>query len=743
MKAAIRANGSGEAPVAVGCYDAWLAPEVAGFREALAALPALLEGAEVLTDGRNRNLRLTLADGDGHTLEVAVKQFGVPTRLKQRLDRTRGGKARRTWWAARHLSAHGVGTPLPLACMERWREGRLVESYYLSGFESATTSLAEALSWLYREAPECAHFMALLETVAPLLRAMHECGYLHADLGNQNILLHRDGEARWREPLLIDLNRGHVEPQLTWAQRGRDLARLTMPSDFRRVFFEMYCGEVPPPEMLEAEAKARRRFAWHTRTRRWRHPVRERLRRDERGEHAYPAERDMWVWDDRSGQALTVHGSRDRARLYPRGRNLSLVWGSLRWLLPVWRAYRRVLPTAFAAPVPMGGRIGVCVEPRAELWEWQQQRLAELGFPPVMIRAYRHKGVAQWEMATMAVETLTQRGCRVSLSLIQDRAAILNPIELWQPFVGYMLGNCGEHCENIEVAHTINRVKWGFWDFKEYQRLLRATHAAAGKHAGSLIGPSAIDFEYPYILGALGKLPAGKPFAALSHQLYVDRRGAPENPQGGFATLEKAALAKSVAAAHPGVRGGLDAELVVSEVNWPLKGTGVFSPVGAPYESPGPRHGDPSVDAEHYADYMVRYLLLTLCSGFVSQVYWWRLAAHGYGLLDDANPELPPRPAFEALRRLLDLLRTATFERAEIPPGVKGVRRGVFAYHFRSEERDAFTLCYAHPEPTHYQLPVSSLQATRLVDGARVAVAAGVIELDGRVCVLAADTGAV
>jgi hypothetical protein len=719
-------------PIKVGEYQCWLAPALEGFTAQLATLPALLDSAEVLTDGRNRNLRLLLVNQLGESCDVAVKQFGVPSRCKQWLDRSRGGKARRTWLAARHLTDHGVGTPPPLACMERWQSGRLIESYYLSRFEADTTSLAAELSRLYHHDPECAHLMTLLQTVAPLLRAMHDSGYLHADLGNQNILLRCDGGTAWRDPMLIDLNRGSIQGQASWAQRGRDLARISLPSDFLRVFIEMYCGDVPPAELLEAEATARIRFARHTRTRRWRHPVRERLRRDERGEHDYPHDRDLWVWDDRSGQALTVHRSRARARLYPIARSVAVVRASLRWLLPVWRRYRELLPTAFSAPVSMAARIGVCVEPRPEIWESQKRRLGELGYPPVMLRAYRHKGKTQWDLAACAVAELTELGSRVSLCLIQDRAAVLDPTALWQPFVEEMLGRCGHLCEHIEIGHTINRVKWGLWDFGEYRRLLAATDAAACGCGDRFIGPSAIDFEYPYILAALSQPRQGGPFAALSHQLYVDRRGAPENPQGGFATVEKAALARAVAVTHPGIKGTDEAKFIISEVNWPLSHTGVHSPVGAPYESPGPRHGDPSVDEQSYADYMLRYLLLTLCSGFVSQVYWWRLAAHGYGLLDDHAASLPLRPAFEALSRLLPLLREATFQRAELPPAHKGVRQGTFAYHFSRTNGSPFTLCYAHPRPAVYALPKSVQRVSLLQDDSTITVEDGSITIDGQ-----------
>ena len=57
---------------------------------------------------------------------------------------------------------------------------------------------------------------------------------------------------------------------------------------------------------------------------------------------------------------------------------------------------------------------------------------------------------------------------------------------------------------------------------------------------------------------------------------------------------------------------------------------------------------------------MLRYLAITLCSGHVEQVYWWRLSAHGYGLVDDRD-NFRLRPAFYALKFFLDLLKDATF----------------------------------------------------------------------------------
>ena len=58
---------------------------------------------------------------------------------------------------------------------------------------------------------------------------------------------------------------------------------------------------------------------------------------------------------------------------------------------------------------------------------------------------------------------------------------------------------------------------------------------------------------------------------------------------------------------------------------------------------------------EAAAEYLERYVRMALGSGHVSRVYWWRLAAHGFGLVD-----VPPegvawraRPAFAAMERVL------------------------------------------------------------------------------------------
>ena len=257
----------------------------------------------------------------------------------------------------------------------------------------------------------------------------------------------------------------------------------------------------------------------------------------------------------------------------------------------------------------------------------------------------------------------------------------------------------GDVTEWVEVGHAINRVKWGLWDMRDYLKLLAPVPELHAKFPKvSWMGPATIDFEYHQLMAALKLLPPDFQFDALSHHLYVDRRGAPENFQGKFSAVEKFALARAIAATSSAVAN----RLIVSETNWPLAGTGVWSPVGSPYESPGLRYNDPSVAEQAYADFMLRYLLLALASGMVERVYWWRLAARGFGLIDDtaADPSAwRLRPAFHQLKVFLRRCGAATFVEHVVTSA------GARYFFFRDVSGAAFAVAYAHPNPVAFKPP--------------------------------------
>jgi hypothetical protein len=329
--------------------------------------------------------------------------------------------------------------------------------------------------------------------------------------------------------------------------------------------------------------------------------------------------------------------------------------------------------------------------------------LEEIGKIPVLIRFCCHETKERRDFLARVVENLHKRGHSVSIALVQNRKAVIEPSQ-WDSFVSDVLDRVADHVEHVETGHAINRVKWGIWNFAEHRRLLDGIAKTKEKYPRlSFVGPAVIDFEYPYLMAALRNVPDSLHFSALSHHLYVDRRGAPESAQGGFSTLDKFALARAIAR-NSGV---CDDKLIVSEVNWPLKGTGEYSPVTSPYESPGPRFNDPSVSEDEYANYMIRYLLIAICSGMVDRVFWWRLVARGFGLVDDTDSaNWRKRPAFTKISHLLSVLSSATFiEKLSVSGGEN-------LFLFDLPDKKKVCIAYSSEGDREIQIPLECLRST-------------------------------
>jgi hypothetical protein len=480
--------------------------------------------------------------------------------------------------------------------------------------------------------------LAVLEPVAAAVRAMHDAGVVHGDLGNQNVYL---------DPVrFIDLGRGRVR-EASLSDRAFDVSRLTLPSKLLRIFLRMYWrerwfkGEGPPRAFLRSLSWRRRLFDLHTRTRPLRHPLKWRRRRRQRG-RTYPAPKDLWLWDPRSAQPVALLERRDRLFLRSGATALRIALATARDVLPVRRRYRRLRAACHGAPVAMADRIGMTVGAERATWEKELALLRGLGRLPVLARYYAHETEREWAFTTGALRALHADGWKVSAALVQDREAVRDPAR-WDAFVKAVLGGLGGIAEWIEPAHATNRVKWGIWSLKEYERLL-----APFEGVPRVMGPAINDFEFPHAAAALRV----RKFDALSLHLYVDRRGAPENRQGKYDALDKFALARALSE-----RGGCGGRVIVSEVNWFLKDEGYAHPF-APYATPGLSH-EWDVDEETYADYMLRYYLHAICSGMVERVYWWRLVSRPFGLVDPEGWRA--RPAYHALKDFLARFGQSTF----------------------------------------------------------------------------------
>ena len=689
----------------IGSYTGAIDPDhdSPALRAWLADLPAHLAGdaATTIASGRNRHVRIE-APLAGDARAVHVKVFGRSGWLHDLRDRSRGSKAWRSWLAAEHLFHHGVGTPAPVACLERWEGRRLAESYLVTLFEGHAQSFRDALIELYHDRPQGPDFMALLELVAQGIRRMHDAGFVHYDLGNQNILVSPTGSGGWERFQVIDLNRGRIRGEVSMRERARDLARLDLPSHLRNVMQKMYWNSARLPDAFTGPARLYHRLhRLRVRSRRWRHPFREaRLAREnaQRGARGMPAPTDLWIWDERCGQPLAPMLSAERRAHLPASRNLRQAIETLALAPTLWRQYGALRREAFSRPVDFAARIGMSVEPGRLGAERELELLRGLGGTlPACVRLYHHDTAEATRTRVAFIHRLHAAGHRVAVAFAQDRRAVREPSS-WAAFLDSALADVGDIAEYVEVGHAINRTKWGIWTLEDLEALYAPLTTLRARYAQvRWIGPAAIDFEYPFVVSALRRWPRDVPLAALSHLLYVDRRGAPESPQGSFAAIEKFALARAIGRASP----PCDDRLIVSEVNWPIVGTAPFCPVSAPHVLPGHQSGGAAVSEDDYANYLVRYYLLALASGLVDRVYWWRLSSHGFGLvdIDPGRPRL--RPGYRMLHSLVALLGNATFVAATLP--ATRDRKGVYRFDFERRDGERVAVAYAHGSPVKFE----------------------------------------
>ena len=371
---------------------------------------------------------------------------------------------------------------------------------------------------------------------------------------------------------------------------------------------------------------------------------------------------------------------------------LALAGADLVWGIPALVLYRRnrrrmyrrpvsISPEMFAVSVsPLLGR------PSSEI----DALLGLLGETGVRRTLFR---VPSWEKGRLAeVESfaglLHAAGFDLATAFLQRREDVFETAA-WARFMEDAVVRLGPVCPFFEIGHAWNRTKWGVWDFAEYLKLVRPALPLRERYGVKLVGPAVIDFEfhlYPPTLRAID-------FDKVSSLLYVDRVGAPENPQAGWTAEMKVALFAAVAAASA----QRSAAAWITEVNWPLEGTGLYSPAS----------GKPNVGEEAQADYLVRYYVICLTSGLIERVAWWQLVAPGYGLVDSRETPWRRRPGFFAFRTMVERLAGSEFLGRE-NTGAKFRRAEI--YRFRKDGRD-FALAWTNGSPfdREFDRPVAAV----------------------------------
>jgi tRNA A-37 threonylcarbamoyl transferase component Bud32 len=591
------------------------------------------------------------------SVPVVVKQFRNQGWFKRLERRTRGSKAERSWRVAKEMVRVGLATPDPLL----WVESDEPEgpSFFVARHLEDAVEVRQFFRRLNGE-PGAVQFpevddLVFLRRLGRLAREINDAGILYRDLSMGNILV-EEGKSDLQLSL-IDFNRARIGRHPGVYQRTRDICRLpVLRREHRAAFLEGYWGQTP----------ARWSFRW------WfyglsvdgyilKHAIKKPLKGLRlRGKHAHsgshhphiPAAaagadaRDRAVWDHLSdqphqhatrGEKLAIRLANSPAHL----RDLAVVVESAPG---VRRRYGELKTELYSAPSPFDG-IGLAVRPGPADPGAHLRGIEELGVGRVLIRL--HPWDDDNDEEERLAEALAGSGRELAFAIPQNRDLVRDRAR-WRAAIEELAERFTPFGRQFQVGQAINRSKWGIWTRAEYVEIYLEAAEILRRYQGvEVMGPAVIDFEFHALLPLVDGVIPGLRFDIVSSLLYVDRRGAPENRQMGFDTTDKVTLLRAIAE----IGRNSSERCWVTEVNWPLW-EGPHSPAGKTV----------SVSEEEQADYLVRYYLLTLGTGLVERVYWWRLIARGYGLIAPAGDgSLRRRPSWYAMQTMIRQLEGATF----------------------------------------------------------------------------------
>jgi serine/threonine protein kinase len=175
----------------------------------------------------------------GRATPVIYKRFNRKKWLDPILTLFRPSRAWRSWQAGQDLASRGIPTPRNLAFIARRRSFKSNpiswflphETYLITAKEIDSVSLTSYVSDVLptlTPALRRARIRSLTESLAALIRSLHERSLSHRDLKASNILIKIDPKNGSDQLSLIDLVGVRLQHPLPWRRRVQNLARLCL-----------------------------------------------------------------------------------------------------------------------------------------------------------------------------------------------------------------------------------------------------------------------------------------------------------------------------------------------------------------------------------------------------------------------------------------------------------------------------------------------------------------------------------
>lgn len=197
--------------------------------------------------GDGKRNKIKLFDLDGQTINV--KSFKVPNLINRVAYRFfRKSKARRSFEFANILLEHGIGTPQPIAYAEQFVATGLGKSFYISEHLDCQLTYRELV-----EVPDYPDHDNILRQFVHFCFKLHENGIEFLDHSPGNTLIRKAANGTY-EFFLVDLNRMAFHDRMDFAQRMKNLSRLTPKKEMVAVMANEYAKlyqDKPEAEIFE------------------------------------------------------------------------------------------------------------------------------------------------------------------------------------------------------------------------------------------------------------------------------------------------------------------------------------------------------------------------------------------------------------------------------------------------------------------------------------------------------------
>ena len=581
------------------------------------------QNQNILNDDRNIIKVMKLGED-----ETVVKSFKTPNLLQAVIYKFfRRSKAKRSFENSVLLKSRGVKVAEPIGYIEVFDRFRLRQSYFISSkldFDFSLDAATEKKMEDYKD---------ILSNFVHYTYDLHKKNIMHLDYGVENICIKKT--TKGYVFYLVDLNRlkdGHVSEK----KGVKNLARISSNPEIIKIIAETYATKISYSSVKTH--KELKKFISRVRQR---VKLKKSLKSNFTNITHIPSS--SFIWDYHSNQPHTLKSKKLKNKII-----YLAFFSNLKIILATLYAFL-IAPYFFLREKKIYEKkidsFGLCVNLDKPIESQKKisnieliDMIEELSVQNILVRI----PLSDFENIDNYISFIEQlKDKDILVCVLQDRQHIIDK-HLTKKRLDLIFSRLEDKVKVFQIGNSINRKKWAFLSVDEYFSFFKIAYDLKENKFPKikLLGGNIIDFDLPFFSRSVFHLKSIY-YDGIASQLYVDRRGGPEQKQFGFDTLNKIRAYAALARASKKTVN----DLYITEVNWPLIGMKNWAPAK-----------DFLIDESQQSSYLVRYYLLMLATGKVKKCFWHQLVAPGYGLVNNLNQKIVKREAYYSFKYLIKIL---------------------------------------------------------------------------------------